>query len=437
MGDRMFKQMRFRLTLLFTSLMVFFLISFIAISYIVGSALIMTKQEQQVVALAEEEYREHRSELLYSHSRSYGMRTKRNTIDYRAEIPMFYYVVTKDGKIINGDESLPEIRNQLIRFIADWIPKDGEVRRETINMDDGTTISFLLSGKPVFQDGVHVGTIYTGTNITTQMDIMKVLVIALGIISILFIGLSIWLGYYMSGKAMIPIVNAFQRQKDFVTNASHELRTPLSILQSSIEVIEAEEREKLSNFSLQIFHDMKDELKRMTKLIYDLLLLARFDANTISLTKEKFALAPIIDEWMRKCRMLTEEKNITCDANVREHVTIYGDKERIAQLLFILLDNAIKYNVENGKITITVRDDKSKVEIEVSDTGIGIPPEHQPFIFERFYRVDQSRSRNQQGNGIGLSIAKWIVDAHHGTITVESKVGEGSRFVITLPQIHA
>ncbi|MCZ0754969.1 sensor histidine kinase [Anoxybacillus sp. J5B_2022] len=380
---------------------------------------------------------EHKSDLLnwYNHKKLDNNADLQNYfLDYHPEMPVFYYVITRNGEIINGDESFPEIRGNVLRLINGWNPKNKEVRHETIKMGNGKSMSLLLSGKSVFKNNVYIGTIYTGTNITMQIYIVKVLVTVLFAISVIFIGLSILLGYYMSGKAMVPIVNAFQRQKEFVTNASHELRTPLSILQSSLEVIEADEREKLGEFSLQVFDDMKDELRRMTKLINDLLLLARSDANAIKLTKEWFPLTPIIDELIRKCRPLAEKKHIKFSTNIQGNIAIYGDKERIIQLLFILLDNAVKYNIENGYINITIKHEQKNVKIEISDTGIGIPSEHQKFIFERFYRVDQSRSRNQQGNGIGLSIAKWIVDAHGGTIHVQSEEGKGSRFIITLPQ---
>jgi two-component system sensor histidine kinase CiaH len=437
MNDKMFKQTRFRLTLLFTSLIVVLLISFTAVSYIVVSSLITSKQKQQVIALAEEEYMEHKSDLLNWYNQKNldnDMDDQNYFPDYHPETPLFYYVITRNGEIIKGEESFPEIRENILHLINGWNPENKEVRHETIKMHNGKSISFLLSGKPVFKNNIYIGTIYTGINITTQIYIVRVLISVLCVISIIFIGLSVLLGYYMSGKAMVPIANAFKQQKEFVANASHELRTPLSILQSSLEVIEADERDKLGEFSLQVFDDMKDELRRMTKLINDLLWLARSDANAIELTKEWFLLPPIVDELIRKCRPLAEKKHIKFVTNIQENTVIYGDKERIIQLIFILLDNAVKYNNENGQIKIAVERNRKNVNIEISDTGIGIPIEHQKHIFERFYRVDQSRSRRQQGNGIGLSIAKWIVDAHGGTIHVQSEEGKGSRFIVTLPQ---
>lgn len=401
------------------------------------SSLITSRQEQQVIALAEEEYMEHKFDLLNWYNQknlNNGTDNQDYFLDYHPEAQLFYYVITRNGEIIKGNESFPEIRENILRLINGWNPKNKEVRRETIKLGNGESISLLLSGKPVFKNNMRIGTIYTGINITSQIYIVRILISVLCVISIIFIGLSVLLGYYMSGKAMVPIANAFKRQKEFVANASHELRTPLSIFQSSLEVIEAEEREKLGEFSLQVFDDMKDELRRMTKLINDLLWLARSDANAIELTKEWFLLPPIIDELIRKCRPLAEQKHIKFVTNIQEDITIYGDKERIIQLIFILLDNAVKYNVENGQINITIGRDRKNVNIEISDTGIGIPPEHQKLIFERFYRVDKSRSRRQQGNGIGLSIAKWIVDAHDGTIHVQSEEGKGSRFIVTLPQ---
>jgi two-component system sensor histidine kinase CiaH len=142
----------------------------------------------------------------------------------------------------------------------------------------------------------------------------------------------------------------------------------------------------------------------------------------------------MISELIRKCHPLAEQKNIEFLTNIQENITIFGDKERIKQLLFILLDNALKYNVENGQVRMNIWREAESIKMEVSDTGIGIPLEHQHRIFERFYRVDKARSRQHEGNGIGLSIAQWIVDAHGGTISVQSEEGKGSCFIVTLPQ---
>lgn len=437
MNDKMFKKIRFRLTLLFTGLIVIFLISFTVLSYILLLSLITNKQKQQVIALAEAEYAEHKDDLFYWYYYTKNERSKKarnDYLEYNPEAPFFYYVITPNGKILDGDESFPDLRKDILKIIRKWIPKNEEVRRETIKVQGGKTISLLLSGKSVFKNGIYIGTIYTGTNITMQIYIVKTLLIILILISLVFIGLSALLGYYMSGKAMVPIVRSFQKQKEFVANASHELRTPISIFQSSLEVIEAEEVEKMSEFSLQILYDMKDEVKRMTKLINDLLLLARSDADVVQLNQEWFVLEPMISELIRKCHPLAEQKNIEFLTNIQENITIFGDKERIKQLLFILLDNALKYNVENGQVRMNIWREAESIKMEVSDTGIGIPLEHQHRIFERFYRVDKARSRQHEGNGIGLSIAQWIVDAHGGTISVQSEEGKGSCFIVTLPQ---
>ncbi|WMJ15155.1 HAMP domain-containing sensor histidine kinase [Geobacillus proteiniphilus] len=434
MNDKMFKQTRFRLTLLFASLIVVFFVLFTSASYMIVSSLIMTKQRQQAIDLAEEEYMEHKFELLnWYYKNADDDDTDESISAHHSSMPFFYYVITRDGEVIKGEESFPEIRENILHRIHGWRPGNKDVRYETVTIGN-EKIWFLLSGKQVLIKKIYIGTIYTGINITEQVYIVKVLTGVLCVMSIVFIGLSVVLGYYMSGRAMVPIANAFKRQKEFVADASHELRTPLSILQSSIEVIESEEKGKLGEFSLQVLDDMKDELKRMTKLTNDLLWLARSDSNAITLTKEWFPLFPVVNELIRKCRPLAEQKQIRFTVHMQEDIMVYGDKERIIQLMFILLDNSVKYNNENGQVSIKVERNRKNVMIEIKDTGIGIPIEHQKYIFERFYRVDPSRSQRQQGYGIGLSIAKWIVDAHGGTINVQSEEKRGSRFIVTLPQ---
>nr|WP_243237189.1 ATP-binding protein [Heliobacterium chlorum] len=236
---------------------------------------------------------------------------------------------------------------------------------------------------------------------------------------------------------MVPIVQSFTRQREFVADASHELRTPLSVLHSSIEVIEADDRRNLSEFSQQVLSDMKDEVRRMTRLVGDLLTLARADSGNLELLRETFDLRSLIDQILRTFQHQATSKGVALEAEGLPTIPIWGDRERIAQLLFILVDNAVKYTPIGGKITLSLAVAKQtkgqQVRVIVQDSGIGIPLNDQPRIFDRFYRVDKGRSRQMGGTGLGLSIARWIVEAHGGTIQVESTPGRGSTFSVSLP----
>ncbi|MGZ4106095.1 MAG: sensor histidine kinase, partial [Tumebacillaceae bacterium] len=188
----------------------------------------------------------------------------------------------------------------------------------------------------------------------------------------------------------------------------------------------------------KVLLDMKDEVDRMSKLVADLLTLARSDSGQVELITEAFDVVAMAAQLERSFQHLTVPRGIVLKLDSEETLTVYGDKERLQQLLYILLDNAIKFMSHPGNVMLSLhkeREDQQDVLlIRVQDEGIGIDPEQQRRIFDRFYRGDKIRSREIGGTGLGLAIAKWIVEAHRGTISVTSTLGEGSTFTVRLPQ---
>jgi signal transduction histidine kinase len=238
----------------------------------------------------------------------------------------------------------------------------------------------------------------------------------------------------MSKRAMIPITTAFTRQREFVADASHELRTPLSVLLSSIDAMEMTlEPEEKEGFVQKLLVNMRQEVKRMTNLVSDLLTLARSDSNTIETRIETFDFRLQADKALESVGPLAASKQISLHLNAPETLMATGDPERLSQLLYILLDNAIKYTPNDGEVRLSLAKEGQQLCMKVQDNGIGISKEDQAHIFERFYRADKSRSRQMGGHGLGLSIAKWIVDTHHGTIHLTSELGKGSTFAIRIP----
>ena len=167
-------------------------------------------------------------------------------------------------------------------------------------------------------------------------------------------------------------------------------------------------------------------------MINDLILLSKFDATQVELKMTPLRLDLLIKDLCNLFQILAEQNKIAMEMGAIEEVTVIGDKIRLQQLFTNLIDNAIKYTPK-GSIRVTVEKDEETVLVKIKDTGIGIPKEEQEKIFKRFYRVDKSRSRETGGVGLGLSIAEWIVDAHHGRIEVGSKLNEGSTFTVHLP----
>jgi two-component system OmpR family sensor kinase len=231
---------------------------------------------------------------------------------------------------------------------------------------------------------------------------------------------------------------SFRQIKQFTSDASHELKTPLTILKGEVEVTLRKER--TSPEYQQTLKSNLEEINWMSQIVDDLLLLSKVDSGELRLHKEDLNLTGILNEVVSQMNILAESKKLRIEAsNHHEEVHIFGDALRIRELFINLISNGIKYTEEEGSIHITLTKDNQPdlgnpfVKIIVSDTGIGIAKEDQERIFDRFFRVDKARSREQGGSGLGLSICKWIVEAHQGEIEVASEIGKGSSFIVKLP----
>jgi signal transduction histidine kinase len=224
---------------------------------------------------------------------------------------------------------------------------------------------------------------------------------------------------------------SFKRMAEFTADASHELKTPLCALRGEAEVLLSKARTTGEyQEGLAHFIERSDQLNRM---INDLILLSKFDASEAELRMVPVRLDLLIKDIGDLFRVLAEQKNIVLSIDPCEETTVMGDKMRLQQLFTNLIDNAVKFTPEKGSIQIRVEKNMDLAQVKVIDTGIGIPLEEQANIFKRFYRVDKSRSKENGGVGLGLSIVEWIVKAHHGEIKVESKLNEGTTFAIHLP----
>ncbi|NDJ76513.1 MAG: HAMP domain-containing protein [Chloroflexi bacterium] len=219
----------------------------------------------------------------------------------------------------------------------------------------------------------------------------------------------------------------FKAQRRFVADVSHEMRTPLTTIQGNIDLMHR------FGFDEEAVDAIESESKRMSRLVGDLLLLARADAGRLSLEKEAVELDTLVLEVYNQAHMLSKGVEVQLGSIDRAHVM--GDADRLKQLLLNLVSNGLKYTPEGGTVILNMQRDHHWVYVQISDTGIGIPEDDLPHIFDRFYRVDKARSRAQGGTGLGLSIARWVADAHGGQLTVNSQVGVGSTFTVILPLI--
>lgn len=219
---------------------------------------------------------------------------------------------------------------------------------------------------------------------------------------------------------------SLQAQRRFVADASHELRTPLTTIRGNLGLIQREPPIRDEDRKA-VLDDMVDETDRLIRLVNNLLVLARADAGR-PLRSDAVPIQPLISDLCRQARLLGAERTIVCENGL--DAAVVGDRDALKQVLLVLLDNALKYTPARGTIAITTSAAGEHAAISIRDTGPGIPPGALPHIFERFYRSDASRSG--AGAGLGLAIAKELIEAQRGSITVESRVGQGSTFTITL-----
>ncbi len=223
---------------------------------------------------------------------------------------------------------------------------------------------------------------------------------------------------------------SYESQKIFVSNASHELRTPIAVIRGYAEMLErwGSSDESVLNESIEaILHESKD----MQELVEKLLFLSRHDKKTLKLEKDIFNVKPVVEELVKEMEMIAEDR--TFEMPRLDDISIMGDRQSIKQLIRIFVDNAVKYSETGDKIMVSCENFHGNLTLVIEDTGMGMSREDMGKIFERFFRSDEVRGKNISGHGLGLSIAKLIVASHGGNIHVNSKQGEGTTFVVTIP----
>ena len=224
--------------------------------------------------------------------------------------------------------------------------------------------------------------------------------------------------------------SSFKRMAEFTADASHELKTPICAMRGEAEVLLSKGR-PAEEYQEGLVHFI-EQFDHLNQMINGLILLSKFDATQVELKRVPLRLDLLIKDLCNLFQILAEQKENSLEMGTMEEITVLGDKVRLQQLFTNLIDNAIKYT-SKGSIHVTLQRNEDTALVKIKDTGIGIPKEEQEKIFKRFYRVDKSRSRETGGVGLGLSIAEWIVHAHHGKIGVESELNKGSIFTLYLP----
>lgn len=429
----MITRIRKKLTLLYSVIFGVFLLGFIGI---ISAGIAWTTyldRTEEIVSLARSIAREQRQALLEHRKKPIPAPTEMVVEDnYDISGQVFYYVFDPSRLLIKADVPVPILRQVIYGEILNWDPAQ-KTKLISVPLPAGTMATVIVAEQRVRSGDDIIGTVYVGRDVTAYTRVLMRGIIILSITATLFMALALYIGYYLAGRVIIPIEQSIERQKQFVADASHELRNPLSVLLTSIEGVQMDKNNVLSPFSKQILDDAKEEFSRLKRLVNDLLTLARMDAGDMGVKKETFNLDAVAEQVVRSLRVVAERKEVKIRLETEKPFEVYADAERLHQLLYILVENALKYSPANSDVQLRLEQAANGMKVIVADSGPGIRPEFQKQIFDRFFRVDETRSRAVEGSGLGLSIAQSIVNALQGKITVHSKPGKGTRFVVYIP----
>ena len=343
---------------------------------------------------------------------------------------------------------------------------------KTVTRSANAGETFRVRTLPIERDGRISGVLEVGQSQDDVADMLRTFLFIVGIAYPLTLVVASFGGVFLAGRALSPIDNltrlarhisaedldqrlnlqlpddevgrlartfdemiaglddAFRRQRQFTADASHELRTPLTAIKGQIDV--ALQRQRDPAAYRQVIQIVNEEVDRMIRLVSSLLTLTRADAGQVPLAFEAVSLPDVVGAAVEQVRPVASERGIELQLVSSPAVTLWADEDLLLQLLLNLLDNAIKYTPAGGQVTVGWNVGAVQVELWVRDAGIGIASEHLPHLFDRFYRVDKARSRAEGGAGLGLAISRWIAEAHGGSISVESALGKGSTFTVTL-----
>ncbi|MDD3223291.1 MAG: HAMP domain-containing sensor histidine kinase [Clostridium sp.] len=274
----------------------------------------------------------------------------------------------------------------------------------------------------------------TFLDVTSKYNYLTSLIYSFLVVALVMFIVIFFISRFFANKSIEPIIKAFEKQKQFTADASHELKTPLSVINTNIEVLLANGEDTINSQSKWIYY-IKSEIARMTKLTNNLLYLAQTDNSDLKLISSNFNLSETAQNVILTMEASIFENNKVLNYDISPNIICCGNKEQISQVIMLLLDNALKYTNPNGNIDVLLKKNGNKAILSISNTGKGIPKENLKNIFDRFYRVDKSRSQKSGGYGLGLAIAKAIIYSHKGKIYVQSVENETTTFTIELPRV--
>lgn len=325
-----------------------------------------------------------------------------------------------------------EIVNVSSRLNTDDLDVNEIVKKVISNGSDMSKIKVNGESFSYLKELVNSGTRIVLISRSFQQEVLWNLLKTFIIVGLLSLIVLFFISIYFTNKAIIPLEETFKKQKQFIADASHELRTPLTIIKTNISLLRENKYQTIESQGKWVNY-IDSQASRMSTLINEMLSLANLDANKKKGEFINFNLSKLLNDLLLVFEVVIFEKGLILKENISQDIFINGEIDQIKKLISILMDNAIKYTSKNGQITVSLKVERNKVKLIINNTGEGIRKEHLEKIFERFYRVDDSRDRDTGGYGLGLSIAKSISEEHKGKIYAESILGRDVSFIVELP----
>ena len=416
----MLDRMRWRLTVGYAGIFALILL-LLAIAAVAGFSRELTNQQDTLLT---QEAKDQARNLLEDEQREV---LAEGSAEYR------WVALDPDGRFTERDPTAATLGTLGLPSVplAEQTLEEDEAVSATIRGPEGRV---RVVSMPMRESGEVVGVIQYARSLRAVHETIGRLVLVLLPLALGGLGAALLGGLFMSGRAMRPTRESFERQRTFVADASHELKTPLTLIRADAEVVLY--RGNLNEADRKLVEHALGETERMSALLSDLLLVARLDAGKLEMSEKPFDLATVLSEEVERFEARADGEGVRLDLRVADELPTQGDPKRTGQILAVLLDNAVRYTPSGGRVVVGGRSRDGWVEASVEDSGPGIAPEQLPRVFDRFYRAEASRTRGEAGagTGLGLAIARAIARAQGGDLTAANAKGGGAVFTLRLPR---
>lgn len=375
------------------------------------------EEEKETPLTADRESEEEQSESLQLLS---------SRLTYEGELSsIFIFPLDEKGTLVFNPNPFPPPMDPDRAAVLEAMKQGVDIRTATLR--DGTAVRLLSYAVPA-KSGFSV--IQLGKPISEQVKLLNQFLTGLafsGVVIVLLLGIGSW---WVAGRSLQPTLKAWELQQTFIANASHELRTPLTLIRASSEVASRHfHRDKEMQGLLT---DIMTECDHMSQLVEDLLLISKLDTHQLKLDRKPVDMRDLLEDIQRQFAPLAQKQSVKLELKNVDGV-LFADRLRIRQVLMILVDNALRFTSSGGLVELDSSLQGRNVVVSIKDTGSGIPFDDLAHVFERFYQAGNHAGMDNKGNGLGLSIAKSLVEAHSGNIHIESRLGQGTLVTFSIP----